>query len=383
LIERFKIAVDQTVLDDLHTRLARTRLPVSPEDRAWEDGTDLHYLAALIAYWRDRFDWRAQEEALNAFNHFMADVGPTRVHFLHERGAGPAPIPLLLIHGWPDGFWRFLKLIPLLTNPSAHGGDAADAFDVIVPSLPGYGFSPRPAVGADRLDFAPLFDTLMTDVLGYRRYGAQGGDVGAGVCDQLYREHGDNLIGVHLTNMPMSYLQQLPAELSQEDQDFVAEMQRFRLLGGGYMHLQGTKPWTPAVGLNDSPAGLAAWIVEKMHAWSDCQGYIERSYTKDELITNIMIYWITQSIGTSFLSYRDGTKPKPRQATTDQSSGARPPVGFAIFPKEIANPSRQLAERFFNVQHWTKMDRGGHFAAFEEPEKMAQDLRNFFRPLRT
>ena len=384
MIESYKIAVERGVLDDLSTRLALFRSPPSPEHKGWEDGTDLRYLGELVSYWRERFDWRAQEAALNRFGHYFADADGIRLHFIHERGRGPAPLPLVLAHGWPDGFQRFIKIIPLLTDPAAHGGDAVDAFDVVVPSLPGFGFSPRYEDGPTRANFGKLVHQLMTDVLGYTRYGAHGGDVGAVVCDQLCRNHGDAVVGVHFTNVPMQTTARNADNLTEAERNFLTQMEQFQKFGAGYMHIQGTKPWTPAAALNDSPAGLAAWIVEKMYAWSDCQDDIERRFSKDEILTNVMLYWITQSIGTSFLCYRDFMKPQ-NEATSDGGDAdrsRRAPAGFAMFPKEIANAPREWAERFYDVRHWSEMPAGGHFAAWEEPARLAEDLRAFFRQFR-
>jgi pimeloyl-ACP methyl ester carboxylesterase len=386
MIEPYKIAVEQAVLDDLSTRLSVFRIPPSPEDRGWEDGTNLRYLSELVSYWRDRFDWRTQEAALNQLGHYLADVGGIQLHFIYERGRGPAPLPLVLAHGWPDGFQRFIKLIPLLIDPAAHGGDVADAFDIVVPSLPGFGFSPRHEEGPTRANFGELFHRLMTEALGYTRYGAHGGDVGAVVCDQLCRNHADAVVGVHFTNVPMGQTVTDTDNLTEAERSFLAQIQQFQKFGAGYMHIQGTKPWTPAAALNDSPAGLAAWIVEKMYAWSDCQGDIELRFTKDDILTNVMLYWITQSIGTSFLCYRDFMKPQDGVTSHGVDGGAdRPrcaPTGFAVFPKEIANAPREWAERFYDVRHWSEMPAGGHFAAWEEPARLAEDLRTFFRPFR-
>lgn len=385
MIAPFRIAVDEAVLDDLQRRLTATRLPPSPEPHGWEDGTDLSYLADLVAYWRDRFDWRAQEAALNRFSQFRGTVHGTQLHFVHERGRGSAPFPLVLAHGWPDGFFRFTKLIPLLTDPAAHGGDPADAFDVVVPSLPGYGFSER-RDGDSRYTFDALFHALMAE-LGYDRYGAHGGDIGSMVCEQMGRSHADRLVGIHLTDVPVWHAQTPPDDPTAAEARYLAAVDAFRKDGGGYMHIQGTKPWTPAAALNDSPAGLAAWIVEKFYDWSDCGGDIERRFSKDELLTNVMLYWATQTIGTSFLAYRDSMKPgvirKGVEATKDWLGAKSVPTGFAMFPKDIATAPREWAERFFDVRHWSEMPAGGHFAALEEPERLAEDLRTFFRPLRT
>lgn len=382
--ETFRIAVPQDELDALQRRLDAARLPPSPEAANWEDGTNLAYLAELVAYWREGFDWRAQEARLNRFAQFRATVEGTRLHYLHERGKGPAPLPLLLAHGWPDSVFRFEKLIPLLTDPQAHGGDPADAFDVVVPSLPGYGFSERIAANSE-FTFGALCHRLMEE-LGYRRYGAHGGDIGSMVGEQMARSHVERLVGIHLTDVPLQHAQTPPSDLSAAEQRYVAQVKRFGEQGGGYKHIQGTKPWTAAAALNDSPMGLAAWIVEKFYDWSDCGGHIESRYSKDELLTNVMIYWVTQTIGSSFLAYRDFTKPgllrRGAEAAKELLASKRVPAGFALFPKDIANPPREWAERFFDVQHWNEMPAGGHFAALEEPQRLAQDIRAFFRPLR-
>ncbi len=385
MLKPFKIAVNQLLLDDLRNRLAQTRLPPSHEE-GWEDGTNPAYLHELIAYWQNGFDWRERERMLNEFTQFRGEVGGTVMHLIQEKGRGPAPMPIILAHGWPDSFYRFHKLIPMLTDPAAHGGDPADAFDVVVPSLPGYGFSERGGPEGDAFGFGTLFHKVMTQELGYQRYAAHGGDVGSSVCEQLARSHPDSVIGIHLTDVPPAHTMNPPKDMATAEKKYLEQVQKFQKDGGGYMHIQGTKPWTPAAGLNDSPAGLAAWIVEKFYGWSDCHGNIESRFSKDELLTNIMLYWTTQTIGSSFLVYRDFTKASTARwaieaAKTWLGSG-KPPAGFALFPKDIATPPRVWAERFFNVQRWTEMPEGGHFAAMEVPERLVEDIRAFFRPLR-
>ena len=381
MIRPFAIDVAPDLLDDLRLRLERYRRPPSREERGWDNGVDLNYIGDLVEYWMHHFDWRAREVTLNRLDQFEADVGGTTLHFVHERARGPSPLPLLLVHGWPDGFQRFDKLIPLLTDPGEHGADPADSFHVVAPSLPGCGFSPRGRDGPSLDRFGALLHGLMGDVLGYERYGAHGGDVGAIVCDQLCRDYEAALAGIHFTNMPATKDGEGFADLSDAEQDFLDRRQDFQRSGGGYMHLQGTKPWTPAVALNDSPAGLAAWIVEKMQAWSDCGGDIERRFSKDEILTNVMLYWVTQSIGTSFLGYRDLVKPQAG-GTAGEAPSRGAPVGFAMFPKDIVNAPREWAERFYDVRHWSEMPSGGHFAAWEEPQSLAEDIRAFFRSLR-
>jgi len=302
------------------------------------------------------------------------------LHFIHERGKGKNPLPLLLTHGWPDSFFRFLKIIPLLTDPERHGGDAADAFDVIVPSLPGYGFSDRPrSKDFTRERATNLLARLMTDELGYKHFAAHGGDVGSGVTEMLALTHADALIGIHLLDIPYTHLFSMAQEdLSEAEQKYLKAGQQWQMSEGAYAMLQATKPQTLAVGLNDSPAGLAAWIVEKFRAWSDCNGDIETRFSKDELLTNIMIYWATETIHSSFLPYYQGRGDAPENA----NARVEVPTGVAIFPKDIDPAPRKFVERFFNIQRWTEMPGGGHFAALEEPELLAEELRAFFRPLR-
>ena len=320
MLERFAVAVPQEVLDDLARRLAATRLPPLTEENGWRDGTDPAYLRELVTYWRDRFDWRAQETALNGFNHLRGEVAGTRLHLIHEKGRGPAPMPLLLTHGYPDSFLRFTKLIPLLTDPAAHGGDEGDAFDVVVPSLPGYGFSEaRPGHGG-AFGFGDLLQALMQE-LGYERFGAHGGDWGSTVTEHLVRSHAGSVIGMHLTDVPFWHAFQKPDDLSHAEKKFFDTNEAFPMEGGTYASIQGTRPATPAAGLNDSPAGLAAWIVEKFYEWSDNGGDVETRFTKDELLTNVTLYWVTQTIGTSFQPYRDFMKAGAVRWTKEAAEG--------------------------------------------------------------
>jgi pimeloyl-ACP methyl ester carboxylesterase len=384
--EPFEIAVSDDVLDDLQNRLTNTRLPPDGGIAGWSEGVEPAYLADLITSWRTGYDWRAQELGLNQFHHFRATVDGTRLHFIHERGVGPSPIPLVLTHGYPDCFYRFHKLILLLTDPATHGGDAADAFDVVVPSLPGYAFSEPRTQSGGTFGFGSLWHALMTDELGYRRYGAHGGDWGSTVTEHLARSHSSAVIGIHLTDIPFWHTFQKPKDLSRAESKFLDRIQHFQTKDGAYAMIQGTRPRTPAFALNDSPAGLAAWIIEKFEEWSDCDGDIESCISKDELLTNVMIYWVTQTIGSSFQPYRDFMKAGAARWIMEAAKGwvgsTTTPAGIAIFPKDLAPSPREWANRFYNVQRWTEMPRGGHFAALEEPECLAEDIRAFFRPLR-
>ena len=381
-VSPFKIKVPGAVLQDLHRRLARTRWPTELEDVGWDYGASLGYVQELAEYWRTQFDWREQEKALNAFSHFRANVEGHGVHFIHERGKGPNPFPLVLTHGWPSTFCEMLKMIPLLTDPESHGGRTEDAFDVVVPSLPGYGFSDQPTRrGMNPSLVGDLWAQLMTGGLGYQRFGACGGDWGARVTAWLGFAHSQHVSGIYVTALPgmTPYLGEGARPLSEAEQAFMQDFESWREAEGGYSHVQRTKPQTLAHGLNDSPAGLAAWIVEKFRAWSDCGGDVERRFTKDELLTNVTIYWVTQTIASSVRIYYESQRAPWRFAQGDR---IEVPSGFASFPAELNHPPREWAERFMNLQRWTDMPRGGHFAAWEEPQLLAEDIRELFRPLR-
>jgi pimeloyl-ACP methyl ester carboxylesterase len=378
-VQPFKVAVDDWVMEDLRRRLAGTRWPDEIPASGWDYGSNLAYLKELVEYWRTSFDWRAQEKLINSFNHFRAEVEELNIHFIHERGKGPNPTPLIITHGWPSSFFEMYKIVPLLADPGSHGGDPADAFDVVAPSLPGFGFSDRPTQrGMDILRVADLWAKLMTEKLGYLRFGAQGGDIGAGVTSRLGFAHPENLTGIHLTSVtrPTPYLGPGARELSDAEKAHLDQREKWQQAEGGYSHIQGTKPQTLSYGLNDSPAGLAAWIVEKYRTWSDCGGDVESRFTKDELLTTITIYWITQTISSSTRMYYEN-----QRQVWSLKSGERVqvPSGIALFPQEISRPPREWAERSYNVCRWTEMPRGGHFAALEEPELLAQDIRAFFR----
>ncbi len=378
-IQPFKIAIPQATLDDLRERLARTRWPDEAEETGWDYGTNASYLKELADYWQHSYDWRKHEIALNTFAQFKADVDGVGLHFIHERGKGPNPTPLLLIHGWPDSFYRMSKILPMLTDPASYGGDPADSFDVIVPSLPGFGFSDR--LSKDNMTLertAGLLAQLMTDVLGYKRYAAHGGDFGSPITQLLALAHPESLVGIHVTDIGFYTMFDRQPDLSEAEQRYLGAQQKWFFQEGAYTMIQGTKPQTLAYGLNDSPVGLASWIVEKFRAWSDCDGDIEKHYTKDELLTNIMIYWVTQTIDSSFGYYRNVPKLQTGQHI-------EVPAAFARFPKDIPgiDPPRELAERHLRIERWTQMPRGGHFAALEEPALLAEDLRTFFHPFRT
>ena len=305
------------------------------------------------------------------------------IHFIHEKGKGPAPMPLIITHGWPSTVFEMSKIIPLLTDPQAHGGDPQDAFDVVAPSLPGYGFSDVTGTrGINVARIADLWSQLMTSTLGCERYGAHGGDWGAGVTARLGFSYGSQVIGIHTTSVsgvPTGW-QPGMRDLTAAERTFLDARAHWQLEEGGYAHIQGTKPQTLSYGLNDSPAALAAWIVEKWRTWSDCDGDVERCFSKDELLTTITIYWATQTINSSTRIYYEN---QHNPWIIQPGQGVDVPCAVARFPKEISRPPREWAERFFNLRQWSEMPRGGHFAAFEQPELLAQDIRAFFRPLRS
>jgi pimeloyl-ACP methyl ester carboxylesterase len=379
-VRSFKLQVPSATLDDLRSRLASTRWPDEIQGAGWEYGTNLAYMKELTNYWQTKFDWRAQEEVMNAFAHFHASIDNLDIHFIHERGKGPNPMPLIITHGWPSSFFQMLKLIPRLTDPERFGGDPLDSFDVIVPSLPGYGFSDKPSHGGMTYSYiAELWVKLMTERLDYPRFAAQGGDIGAGVTTRLGLKNPQNVIGLHLTDVAYPYLGPEVRAVSQAEQRFLEEERCWDEEEGAYMSMQATKPQTLSYGLNDSPAGLAAWIVEKFRAWSDCGGQVEERFTKDELLTNVTIYWVTETINSSIrLYYEHRHNPAPLRLHEQVTV----PTAVALFPKDLSHPPREWAERTYNVQQWTVMPRGGHFAAQEEPDLLAEDIRAFFRTLR-
>jgi pimeloyl-ACP methyl ester carboxylesterase len=376
----FLIAIPDEDLEDLRRRLGETRWPAAIPGTGWEYGTDVAWLRELCAYWRDGFDWRAQERVLNAWPQAIVAVDGLDIHCVHVEGRGPDPIPLVATHGWPSSFFEMHKIIAPLTDPASHGGDPADAFHLVVPSLPGYGFSSpptEPGVGAARV--ADLWVALM-DQLGYARFGSHGGDWGSAVTSALGAAHPDRMIGLHFSMLspPVD-----PASLDSEQRQWWEALQRYRDREWGYVHLQRTKPQTPAFALNDSPAGLAAWILEKWWRWSDCADEagtrdLLSSYTRDELLTTVSIYWLTRSIGPSMRMYYEtfGTGGViPPAARIDV------PTGVALF-KDPNAPPRELIEPWYDLRRFTTIGRGGHFPALENPTALVEEIRAFFRPLR-
>jgi len=381
-VRPFKIHVDNRVLTDLQERLARTRFPAAVDGSQWEMGTRLEYMKDLVAYWRNGYDWRATERALNKLDHFVTQVDGIDVHFIHQRSKHPNALPIVLSHGWPGSIAEFLDVIGPLTDPEAHGGKAEDAFHVICPSLPGYGFSGRPrdrGWNADRIAEAFL---VVMDRLGYERFGAQGGDWGRSITERIGTD--PRVVGIHLQFPPGSPPQGADPKEGITAEEYERWNRRRDELKDHYAYgaIQGTRPLTLGYGLNDSPAGLAAWIVDKFWAWSDHGGDLDSKFPKDKLLTNIMLYWVTETMPSSTRIYYEYGHAVPAKPVTRARRTGRVPVGVALFPKEIHVPARKWVERSYNLVHWTELPRGGHFAALEEPGLWVEDVRKFFRRFR-
>lgn len=377
-VEPFRIHVPDEVLEDLRRRLAATRFPDQIEGTGWSYGAELATVKDWVAYWRDKFDWRAREAELDRWPHFQTEIDGQRIHFVHARSKHEDATPLLLSHGWPGSVVEFLKVLGPLTDPTAHGGRAEDAFHVVAPSLPGYGFSePTRTRGWDVHRMAEAFAALMAR-LGYERYGAQGGDWGALVTTNLGLLDPEHVIGIHL-NMPMA-LPGDPEGLTEKEKADVEDFQRFEREETGYQRIQGTKPQTLGMALNDSPAGLLAWILEKFHTWSDCDGDLESVYSRDELLTNVTVYWVTRTITSSMRLYYEVFKSGRVGFIGNK---VRVPTGVARFPKEILRFPRRWVENHYDVVHWSEFEKGGHFAAMERPEDFVGDVRCFFAGLRS
>jgi len=375
----FKIHVPDDVLRDLKARLARTRFPDEIPGTGWEYGTDLAYLKSLVAYWQDRFDWRAQERKLNEFDQFKTTIDGIDIHFIHQKSRVPNAFPLVLTHGWPGSIVEFTKIIGPLTDPVKYGGRAEDAFNVVAISLPGFGFSGKPK---DRGYSPEKIGTIIAKLmarLGYERYGVQGGDWGGIISRLVALDDAPHVAGLHLNFC----LAGPPAGVANPNEGVPpAELQRYQARQTymenerAYQQIQGTKPQTLGFSLDDSPAGLAAWIVEKFHAWCDCDGNVESRFTKDELLTNITLYWVTQTGTSSTRIYYEN------RVATGNPGKVTVPTACALFPKEITVPPRKWVESRYNLVRWTEMPHGGHFAALEQPELLVNDVREFFRGIR-
>jgi len=369
-IEKFHIAISPFVIDDLKERLGRARWPDAIEDSDWAYGTNKEYLYDLCMHWSHGFDWYEQQDYLNVFSHYRAEIKGFGLHFIHQKGKGERRIPILLIHGWPDSFVRFLKIIPLLMEAG---------FDVVVPSIPGFGFSDRPVQpGMNTAAIADLFAQLMRDELGYEKFVVHGGDWGSSISEQIALHYPELLAGIHLTDIPFRHLFTMkPDELSDAEKKFLQAGREWQMKEGAYALLQSTRPQSLAYAVNDSPIGLAGWIIEKFFAWSDNKGSLDNVFSKDELLTNLTIYWVTQTAGSSFRIYYETMQDL---ITSRGVCGQLDiPTAVAIFPRDTVPAPREFAERIFRIQRWTIMPEGGHFAAMEKPHLLADDVIQFVK----
>jgi pimeloyl-ACP methyl ester carboxylesterase len=380
-IEPFTIHVPDAVLEDLRERIRRTRWPDQVPGVGWSQGTELEYLRDILAYWADGFDWRRAERELNRHPQFLVTVDGVPIHVVHERARGGAGIPIVLTHGWPSTFAEYVPLVPLLTDPAAHGLDGP-AFDVVLPSLPGYGFTRRPPhTGVTSRSTARLWHGLMRE-LGYSRYGAGGGDFGASVSTFMALDDPDPMVGLHLSNLDNPpYIGPQAVPLSLAEKAYLDVNERWASVERGYSSIQSTKPQTVGYGLNDSPAGLAAWLLEKWRSWADSDGDLDARFGRDSLLTTLTIYWATQSITSSMRDYYDNRWTGVQLGPTDR---VRVPTAVAVFSHEFVSegePPLEWAERIYDIRRWTLMPSGGHFAPAEEPELLARDIITFFADL--
>jgi epoxide hydrolase len=376
-VSPFRIAIPDAVLSDLQSRLRNTRWPEAELVDDWSQGAPLKWIKDVCGYWAGQYDWRKREAALNRFAQFTTGIDGLDIHFIHARSPHPQAMPLIITHGWPGSVVEFHKVIEPLVDPVAHGGNAADAFHVVCPSLPGFGFSGKPATtgwGIDRI--AKTWAALM-DRLGYARYGAQGGDWGSAVTTALGALDGEHCAGIHIT-LAMGTRPAPGEQPTPEEARALKGLKYYADWDSGYSKQQSTRPQTLGYALTDSPSGQAAWILEKFWAWTDCDGHPENIFTRDELLDNVMLYWVTASAASSARLYWESFGPKRRTAHT-----VKVPTGVAVFPKEIVTPVRKWMEvGYANITHWSEMPKGGHFAAFEQPDLFVKEVRDYFRKIR-
>ncbi|MBL4675421.1 MAG: epoxide hydrolase [Mucilaginibacter sp.] len=373
-IKPFKVAVAESEIADLKNRLQNTRWPAEISGAGWAYGADLVYVKELCNYWQNTYSWRKTEETINTYNNFIAEIDGYHIHFIHVKGEGEKSIPLIITHGWPGSFLEMVKMIPLLTK-----GDGL-TFDLVIPSVAGFGFSSKPQLpGCSSVVIAELWHKLMLG-LGYQKYAAQGGDIGAGISSWLALKHPENLIGLHLNFISGSYQPYLPKgdQLSPKEIAFKQQVADWYSKEGAYGAIQSTKPQTLAYGLNDSPAGLCAWIIEKFNSWTDSNGDLESAISRDELLGNISLYWFTQTLPSSINIYKENSSFPLK---FDAGEYINIPVAFVRFPKELPTPPRSYVERAFKIVRWTEVARGGHFAAMEQPKLLAEDIRVFFEEI--
>ena len=373
----FRVHVDAAVLDDLHQRLRRTRWPEPEPVADWSQGAPRAWIEGICRYWADSYDWRAREALLNRFDQFTTEIDGLPIHFVHQRSRHPQAMPLLITHGWPGSMVEFQKVIAPLTDPTAHGGSADDAFHVVCPTLPGFGYSGKPSSTGWGVEKIAAAWACLMDRLGYSRYGAQGGDWGSAVTTALGALDAAHCAGIHIT-LAMGTRPKVDGQPTPEEARALQGIQHYQDWDSGYSKQQSTRPQTLGYALTDSPAGQAAWILEKFWAWTDCDGHPENILHRDELLDNVMLYWVTASAASSARLYWESfgaRRGKPAVVTI--------PTGVAVFPEEIVTPVRRWMEAgFTDIRHWSEMPKGGHFAAFEQPGLFVEDVRKFFGTLR-
>lgn len=374
MIKPYSVFVHQEILDDLNLRIKNTRWPDEINNSDWNFGASLSYMKELSSYWLNDFSWRKIEHEINTFPNFIADIDGHQVHFIHIKGKGEKSTPLIITHGWPGSIIEMLKLIPLLTN------NKNCSFDLVIPSVIGFGFSSKCVEnGCDNTYVAEIWHKLML-MLGYDKYAAQGGDIGSGISTRLAMNYPDNIIGIHLNYVSDSFKPYMSEEeLSEDAIKYIQGLEEWASREAGYAYIQSTKPITLAYGLNDSPIGLCAWIIEKFNSWSDNEGNLENIFTKDEILANVTLYWVTQSIHSSIRIYNENSKNPMKFGINDFVT---PPVAYANFPKELSRPPKAYMSKGYNVKQWTNMPKGGHFAAMEKPELLAEDIIKFFKSIK-
>ena len=379
-IRPFTVNVPDETLDHIRNRVAEYRWHEMPDDGGWAYGANLDYMKELCAYWLDEFDWRKHEARINLYSHHMAEVDGVDLHFIHEKGSGPSPLPLIISHGWPGSVVEFLDIIEPLAHPERFGGSADDAFEVIAPSLPGFGFSGRPPKPIGPRKMAEMFNTLMTDVLGYDSYLAQGGDWGGAISSWLGFEHAAACRAIHINIMTMRHPD---GPKGPEEEAWAVEFEHEQIMENGYRTQQATRPQTLSYAMMDSPVGVAAWLVEKFNSWSDTDGDdIESVHSKDSLLTNFMVYLVTGTFNTASWIYY-GRREEGGRLLSPEGKRVEVPTAAALFPTELLSwPPRSYVERVYNIKRWTEMPRGGHFAALEQPDLLLEDIRAFARDFR-
>ena len=374
MINPFEVNIAESILEDLRTRLSQVRWPDEIKNSGWNYGTSLGYMEELSDYWLTEYSWRKTENTINSHPNYIAEIDGHKIHFLHIKGEGKKSIPLIITHGWPGSFLEIMKLIPLLTK------DPDISFDLVIPSVIGFGFSSKcEAPGCDNSFVADLWHKLMLN-LGYEKYGAQGGDIGSGISTRLAMKYPNHVIGLHLNYISDSFhpYSQNKEEDSRDVYEYKKKLENWASKEAGYAYIQSTKPITLAYALNDSPIGLCAWIVEKLNSWSDHKDGVEEVFTKDEILSNVTLYWVTQTIHSSIRIYNENSK---RPMIFQSSNFVKVPVAYANFPREISRPPRSYAALGYNITRWTDMPAGGHFAAMEKPELLASDINEFFKSL--